>query len=499
MGLEIEQQIAFLKRIEFFDNFDDHELRQFLQVAKWLKTPDGTLIIRENTQERVFYILVKGEVSVFKTREEDGRSLELTTLRSGACFGEMSLVMDVKRTAGVISRGESFLLMVEPEIINSSNLFLQLKFYKRFCEILVARLIRANQQMVSGGQEMPPPAPGPPEAIAQPPQETPVANGPTADPGPVGAPNPTDLPPRPEKKEKGSLKSLPRRITSVGELPCNPEVASRIAPLLRGECENTLRLADLVQLDPALAWKVMQVGNSSFYRRSLPVGTVPHAMITVGIKQIQELLFAAVNRQQPSRKPFHGLAPLARAFWRHSVIVARIAALLRDVIRLSLTTDIYLAGLLHDIGILALDAIEPNLYPHLMTPDSELCADLCQAETDYAGIDHAQAGAMLGEGIGLPEAYLDVLRCHHQPAQANTNQLAVTLVHLAEVFAHIHGCGHCPGRRLTLSAALESPAWGIIQEFHRPFCEVNVAGFVVSFDQELNNTWSSVTDGLRLD
>ncbi|MDA8419472.1 MAG: cyclic nucleotide-binding domain-containing protein, partial [Desulfobacteraceae bacterium] len=137
MGLEIEQQIAFLKRIEFFDNFDDHELRQFLQVAKWLKTPDGTLIIRENTRERVFYILVKGEVSVFKTREEDGRSLELTTLRSGACFGEMSLVMDVKRTAGVISRGESFLLMVEPEIINSSNLFLQLKFYKRFCEILV--------------------------------------------------------------------------------------------------------------------------------------------------------------------------------------------------------------------------------------------------------------------------------------------------------------------------------------------------------------------------
>ena len=310
MGLEIEQQIAFLKRIEFFDNFDDHELRQFLQVAKWLKTPDGTLIIRENTRERVFYILVKGEVSVFKTREEDGRSLELTTLRSGACFGEMSLVMDVKRTAGVISRGESFLLMVEPEIINSSNLFLQLKFYKRFCEILVARLILANQRMVSSGQEIPPPAPGPPEAIVPPPQGTPAA----ADPGPAAAPS--DLPPRPEKKGKGSLKSLPRRIASVGELPCNPEVASRIAPLLRGECENTLRLADLVQLDPALAWKVMQVGNSSFYRRSLPVGTVPHAMITVGIKQIQELLFAAVNRQ-PSRKPFHGLAPLARAFWRH--------------------------------------------------------------------------------------------------------------------------------------------------------------------------------------
>ena len=147
MALNIDEQITFLKKIDFFENFDDHELRQFLSVTKWLKVATDTLIIKENTMERVFYVLVKGEVSVFKTLEEGKRTMELTTLTSGACFGEMSLVMDVKRTAGVIARGESFLLMVEPEIINTSNVFLQLKFYKRFCEIMVSRLIRANERM----------------------------------------------------------------------------------------------------------------------------------------------------------------------------------------------------------------------------------------------------------------------------------------------------------------------------------------------------------------
>ncbi|MCK5436363.1 MAG: hypothetical protein KAI90_00040, partial [Desulfobulbaceae bacterium] len=62
--MEQSKQISLLKRIAFFNDFDDHELRQFLSVSKWLKVPEKTLIIKEDTVERIFYILVKGEVSV---------------------------------------------------------------------------------------------------------------------------------------------------------------------------------------------------------------------------------------------------------------------------------------------------------------------------------------------------------------------------------------------------------------------------------------------------
>lgn len=505
MGMNTDQQISFLKKIDFFENFDDHELRQFLAVTKWLKVPADTLIIKENTMERVFYVLVKGEVSVFKTIEEGRRCMELTTLKSGACFGEMSLVMDVKRTAGVITRCDSFLLMVEPGIINTSNVFLQLKFYKRFCEILVSRLILANERMAS---VEPPAPPKPLPKTSLPEVETKSAAEPAPAP-PVPVQSAGDqaarpgqeettvkaLPDFPGKKDRVAKKSLYRQIAAAMELPFNLAVADRLAPLLRGECENTLLLADLVQLDPVLSLKVMQVANSSFYRRSLPVATVPHAMITVGIKNIQETLSQVINGDR-RRKPFSGFKPVARAFWRHSIIVARVAVLLRDVIRLSLTTDIYLAGLLHDIGILALDAVEPQFYPHLLDHGSALCANLCLAETTYIGIDHGQAGALLGESIGLPETYLEVMRFHHDPAQARDSQLSVALVHLAELFATMHGSGHCPAMTDPTPPPLESFAWAIIQEHHRPFCEVNVADFVSTFDQELSTTWGSVSDGL---
>lgn len=149
--IDIEQRINFLKRINFFNDFDDHELRQFLGVSKWLRLTKDTVIIRENTVERVFYIIVKGTVSVFKSIDGGKRSLELTTLTIGDCFGEMALVMETRRTAGVVTTTECYILRVEPEIIATSNLFLQLKFYKRFCEILVSRLIMANERVIKEG------------------------------------------------------------------------------------------------------------------------------------------------------------------------------------------------------------------------------------------------------------------------------------------------------------------------------------------------------------
>jgi putative nucleotidyltransferase with HDIG domain len=499
MGLNLDEQIAFLKKVDFFENFDDHELRQFLAVTKWLKVAADTLIIKENTMERVFYVLVKGEVAVFKTLADGNRTMELTTLKAGSCFGEMSLVMDVKRTAGVIARCDSFLLMVEPEIISTSNVFLQLKFYKRFCEIMVSRLIRANERMAT--TETPQSSTLPPPKIILPVVENVSAR---TEPRPPPAPSPpsqddnatiSTLPALPDKKDITIKKSVHRKIAALRDLPFNRVIGDRLLPLLRGECENTLLLADLVQLDPVLSWKALQLGNSSFYRRSIPVTTVPHAMITVGIKHIQESLFDLINTGH-RRRPFSGFKRIASSFWRHSIVVARVATMLRDVIRLSMNSDIYLAGLLHDIGILALDAIEPHFYAHLTNPKSDLCANLSLAETTYIGVDHGEAGAILGESIGLPETYLDVMRFHHDPSAARANQLSIALIHLGEIFATRHGCGHCSNVPEATAPPLDSFAWVIIQEHHRSFCEVNIANFIENFDNELAKTWSSVTDGL---
>ncbi len=497
----LEQQIKFLQGIDFFNNFDDHELRQLLGVCKILRVKAGQYIIKEDTMERVFYILLKGEVSVVKSVvNKERRAVELTRLKAGACFGEMSMVMDIKRTAGVITRTSSFILVINPEVISSSNVFLQLKFYKRFCEILVGRLILANERLAGFEKDIDlkslkeidlPSEDRPPEITSQPT----VAKKRQERQSTVNLAGYDELPKLPAKKDRIVRSRMQRRLSAVLDLPFNPAVAAILEPMLSGKVDNTRVMADNIQLDPVLTCKILQIANSSFFRRTAPVSTVPHAMITVGIRHIQESINDIIFLPD-SPKAFSGFRKVASRFWRHSVVVARIAVLLAESIRVSSPADIYLAGLTHDLGIIGLDLIEPAVYPHISDPSSEIASDFLKAETSYMGIDHGQAGFWLGESLGLPEVYLNVMRLHHSPDMARSHSLIIALIHLADLFASHHGYGF-EFSDITADNIIKSFAWILIQEKHRPFLDVNLPDFIEQFDGELNKTWKNVTQGLN--
>jgi len=507
--IELNQQIEFLKRIVFFHGFDDHELRQFLQVSRWLRVPPNTVIIKENTTERAFYILVKGEMRVEKKLAGGGAPILLTTLRTGDCFGEMALVTEIRRTADVVSGKESFILRVEPEIVNTSNVFLQLKFYKRFCESLVTRLDLANKKMIGGGIEeenSPRPAMMPEDVVVQgdasrrAPAEPRPSREKSAKPSilPQDRERPVaSLPPLPDKENRLTPSRLYPRIHPESILPVNPAVGLELIKIFKSgtETENTRRVADLISLDPVLSCRVLQTANSPFFRRASMVATVPHAMVIVGVKQVHEVVRSAISSAKPVQA-FSGYSLVARDFWRHAVVVGRIAEMLKEVIRINTAADLYLCGLLHDLGMLALDGISPNFYPQFIRPPEDM-RDLLRAEKEYIGVDHGQAGAWLAEGMGLPQPYLDVMKFHHQPEKATSNAVPVALVSLADIFAALKGV--CLGQpELSEQDVQRSFAWVLIQEQHKPFLEVNIAQFITSFSEELDKTWESIAGDMYL-
>ncbi|MEJ2691038.1 MAG: HDOD domain-containing protein [Deltaproteobacteria bacterium] len=499
-----DQQIVFLKKISFFNDFDDHELRQFLSVSRWLKVPRNTRIIRERTSERIFFILVKGEVSVFKTSEDNGSIIELTRLKTGDCFGEMSLVMEGRRTAGVKTTQQTYLLMVEPDIISTSNVFLQLKFYKRFCEIMASRLMATNAKVagreLGEGEESPeyegrkeeaekvavladvrPAAltPEPPRQISS--ETTAVDLG--------------KMPPMPTEEDRRGKIQLHRLVSPTRPLPICPIIGRHLRLFWSsGNSSNTRRLAELIGMDPVISARVLQAANSSFFRRSSPVVSIPHAMITMGLDQvralIQEEILEVTTQQQIF---FSGFKQVYRAFWHHAVVVGRIGELLQQIIRAHSSLDLYMAGLLHDIGMLGLDPLNPNFYAQSLRDDSEISRRLTASELRYIGIDHGTAGVWLGEKMGLPEPFLAIIQHHHDPQGAREHLLAVAIIHLADLFAARRGiCLGSPDPD-TLNP-LDSFAWGILQDQHRPFMEVNIVDFINDFEDELDKNWNSIAE-----
>lgn len=504
--IDLDEQVEFLKKVSFFHGFDDHELKQFLQVSKWLRVPPNTVIIKENTTERAFYILVKGEVRVEKRLSGKAKPILLTTLATGDCFGEMALVTEIKRTADVLASTESFILRVEPEIVSTSNVFLQLKFYKRFCERLVARLDLANKKVAGRDSEEANPsilqkvlAGG-----AQPEADAALSSTPVKPGFVIARPVKTEksraaiaLPPMPDKDKRQTPAKLHPRVHPEAVLPVNPAVAGELKSMMKGTAgiDNTRRLADLISLDPVLSCRVIQTANSPFYRRANMVATVPLAMVIVGVKQVQQVLVDTI-RAAKSVQAFSGYAVISKGFWQHAVVVGKIAEMLRDVIRINTSADLYLCGLFHDLGMLVLDGISPNFYPQFIEPSEEM-QDMSKVEKDYIGVDHGQAGVWLGEGIGLPQPYLDVMHFHHQPDKATTSHVPVALVNLANLFASFKGV--CLGQpEVTLKDIQRSFSWALIEEYHRPFQEVNVQQFINSFSAEIDKTWASITGDILL-
>ena len=500
--ISLEQQVNFLKRIDFFHDFDDHELRQLLMVTTWLRLTKHTHVIREGDLERVFYILVKGTVEVVKSNPETGEAQHLTTIQTGDCFGEMSLVSETPRTADVITTGECYLLKVEPEIINTSNVFLQLKFYKRFCEILVGRLVEANRRAVGQEEQVAEPAPAEAAAASQAEERPqPAAPKPT---GPETAP-PTikpliesrldELPPMPKAVGKLASSSMQRRIDALGGVAVNPEVVSYISSAMYGKEMNTRKLADIISLDPALSFRLMQVANSSFFRRTTPVLTVPHAMIIVGIDTIKKVVREAIELSG-NRQVFGGFhSQLGQHFWRNSVVVGRIADLLKEVLRINIGPDVYLAGLLHRIGTLVLDELQPAFYPQFLRPGNDFGGRLLEAETEFVGTDHGQAGSLFAKKWGLPEPYWETMCYYRTPQKARHNQLLVALVHLAALFAAQQGIRFGDSVEVDRLPA-DSFAWILIQEQHQPFAKADIPSFVANFEAELGSNWHEIVRDL---
>lgn len=497
---EPDQRLVFLKKIAFFSPFDDHELKQLLSLSRWLKVPPNTHIIKENTTDRVLYILVHGKVSVFKTVGKG--EVELTTLSTGATFGEMAMIAETKRTAGVRTLTDAYILMVEPEILNLANVFLQLKFYKRFCEILVQRLVDANTKMAGSDKAEPVPFKKTEETVAVPRKKKVVK--PKKD--KEGSPDENDLRlvvddtelpaiPKPRNVAKSRMQ---RRVHGNLDLAINPAVAAVLSSFLVGDCEDTRRFSELIALDPFLAARVLHVANSSFYRRSTEVSSVPHALVTVGIKNVQEIVAEEVDKVAFGQEFFGGYKDLGRSFWRHSVVVGRIAELLAEVIRVHAYEDIYLAGLLHDVGMLSLDVQEPAFYPQLQRRGFLADASLCHVEQEILGADHCQVGYYLIEKMGLPKAFLDAAKFHHEPQRAKDHLLVVALVALAELFAVQRGIVVGCEENSDEVNIVDSFAWILLSQEQKSFKEVDVGGFVQEFKMELDRSWPNIVGDIPL-
>ena len=194
---------------------------------------------------------------------------------------------------------------------------------------------------------------------------------------------------------------LEAHLLHCRNLPSPPAVALRIIELAQDPGADLNATAQAIGVDPALTARMLRVANSPLYAGRRRVDNLPQALTLLGLNATISLAlgFSLAQGMRGS-----GDARDQERIWRRSVLAALAARLLGNHAGVKRLEDLMLAGLLQDIGALALLQAKPEEYPALRAQADGNDA-LLSLERAAFGADHAEVGAWLARHWRLP-AYL---------------------------------------------------------------------------------------------
>lgn len=236
------------------------------------------------------------------------------------------------------------------------------------------------------------------------------------------------------------VENLAERLCSLNELPALPGVAMEILEKIRNPDTSMHQLAEILATDPPLSAKVLNVVNSPFFGLPHKITNLPHAVNLLGEESLKyiALSFSLVQlfAKGQNKLDYSG-------FWKQSLVCAVVSRLVAKQIIPDNAEDLYLIGLLHNIGILVMAQSCPRQYAMVIKKVKNEGLLTHQAENEIFGCNHMEVGAFLLTSWGFPESFTIPVACHHNPEEIESSapgQLAKTrIIHLStEIFSFLY-------------------------------------------------------------
>ncbi|WP_027937663.1 HDOD domain-containing protein [Anaeroarcus burkinensis] len=231
-------------------------------------------------------------------------------------------------------------------------------------------------------------------------------------------------------------KKLLTQIEYLGQLPAFPDSYSKLCSLMEEEADIK-EIASLVEADPVITGKLLQVANSAFY--GVKIGSIQQAISYLGLGVLKDLvlvsgLFTPVLAGAAERKALD-------LFWSHSVQVnSLVHALYKEVYNKNILEEFSSIGLLHDLGVVALiKGFKDNfsVWPWYKEKLLEGGVNgLLEAERNMFGVAHNEMGGYLLHWWHLPYVMVEAALFHHEPLEEHViNKELSCLVHLADAYS----------------------------------------------------------------
>jgi putative nucleotidyltransferase with HDIG domain len=221
---------------------------------------------------------------------------------------------------------------------------------------------------------------------------------------------------------------------ALDHLPPFPMVAVRLIQMFAEPDVDITELGRTIAVEPIFALRVLQLANSPLFATTGEIKSLSHAIVLLGLSRVRAITI--------TRAMADFVAPALRvgalkACWTNSLAAAIISEKLARACKMD--PDLaYVAGLIRDIGRLALLVKYPEAYADLLAVTEENSFNLLSVEHDLFEVDHCQAGAWVLEQSPFPPELREVVAWHHDTLEAEPFRM-VNLVHVADLMADTLG------------------------------------------------------------
>ena len=219
---------------------------------------------------------------------------------------------------------------------------------------------------------------------------------------------------------------LKETFKKLNNLPTLPNIASQ---LLKMTVEENVRVEDIVRIvetDPSSSARLLRIVNSAYRGMPGKVTSINRAVVLLGFNGVRNALLSVQVFNLFGQKAHDNSAQLLE-MWKHSLAVASAAELVSENTGGILPEDAFTAGLLHDIGKIALYTVEPAEYMKVIASVADDGLEISEAEKNFFKLSHTSAGRFLAEKWGFPPALAQAIYLHHQPAQLEDHEDPVAL------------------------------------------------------------------------
>jgi HD-like signal output (HDOD) protein len=226
------------------------------------------------------------------------------------------------------------------------------------------------------------------------------------------------------------------RLETVENLPTLPVVAQQIQKLIANPGSSMVQIAGIIAKDQAIAARVIRLINSAFYGMGGKVTSIQQAIVMLGLNTVKNLVMGVsvvkLFQDSASASIFD-----RQKFWMHTFACALGSQAIAKNTGCEHSEDFFLAGLLHDIGILVLDQFFHEEFIGVLHYATSNKTDYTKAERAILGMTHQEIGEYVARKWKVPDFLLHAIRHHHYPAVTDRDCEAsltiMAVVHVADV------------------------------------------------------------------